>query len=1050
MSKMSSLSAAGHVAMLIGTFSVSCTLCAFTASASEIPTTSVQPLELRDIVTQQEFDITYVSQLPQNADFVEAPSDALGSPEGTDSPTASNEPPGSAPTDPSVETPDSSSLAETTTEDGGVNIPSDSLEDSREPSDPGASTEPGANEGWPPPQTPPPTDDPTPNPNTSANEDQSGGLEIPPASTNNLTGSTDPNGTTSADATQPNDDESASPTNTSSDNKKPANASTLDIEKPDVEPSVNEVATETMVTATRKASVSTSLDVLRGTITIVARDGAFSDSWGVSFELTGPNGTQWAAATRQADGSWAANLSMEGLGSGSISVQAWANRDGAVATLYASATVAIPSTHADLSLAYDSTHATFVVSARNVSCPTGVTFISVGVTAPSGTTQWYRLALQPDGTWSTSVNPAHFGWEAGSYTLVGSICDATWTGRASGTAHSTISFGAENVTGSLESDGRLILKAQGERYAQAWGVSFAVNGSQGTSWVAASRQKDGSWQASLPGGALGSGSVQVTAWANISSVAAFAPASTSVAVPKSQAKLSLSFDPNLQRIVIQATEVTCPTGVTFVSVGLTSPKGTTVWYRLDQQANGSWRAYINPSTFDWQSGSYTIAASICDGSWNGIPASTAVSKLSYGAESLTSATSSDGTKLTVQASGGRYAQAWNVSFQVVSSSKSSWVAGTRQDDGSWILNATPSTWDGGRLTINAYASIGSTTIFLGSTQVTTPSLTASFSCTPQPKNDTVLAVASGGAFASASNVAFEVYNLTENSGSSWYQAQRQSDGSWTASIPADVEGVGTCVATAWATSSGTTKAIDSTRYTYNVVPTIVDEIDLGSGGYNVSYGMSGLKVQRIQQALGIGSFNFPRYLDETVSAVKNFQGRVGLSATGVVDRATWISLGLDEQEWYTLGAYASPVRVSATASASERIEAMINHAKEYLGDPYVWDAAGAPGQGVDCAGLVMQSLYAAGLSTGIINPITHATTGWGDHDASNFYNYGGFTKTSPSERLRGDLIYYGSNSIIDHVAIYLGNDQIIEAYPNNVRINTLWKSTILGVTRVFM
>ena len=42
---------------------------------------------------------------------------------------------------------------------------------------------------------------------------------------------------------------------------------------------------------------------------------------------------------------------------------------------------------------------------------------------------------------------------------------------------------------------------------------------------------------------------------------------------------------------------------------------------------------------------------------------------------------------------------------------------------------------------------------------------------------------------------------------------------------------------------------------------------------------------------------------------------------------------------------------------------MIEVAYEYLdaNTPYIWDYACAPGVGVDCAGLVLQCLYATGM-----------------------------------------------------------------------------------------
>ncbi|MGO4861295.1 C40 family peptidase [Atopobiaceae bacterium Sow4_H2] len=81
--------------------------------------------------------------------------------------------------------------------------------------------------------------------------------------------------------------------------------------------------------------------------------------------------------------------------------------------------------------------------------------------------------------------------------------------------------------------------------------------------------------------------------------------------------------------------------------------------------------------------------------------------------------------------------------------------------------------------------------------------------------------------------------------------------------------------------------------------------------------------------------------------------------------------------------------------------------------------------GVDCVGLVFQCAYACGMDLGEFNPYDHYATGangWHNHDAMNLWNYGKIKKVSLGSRKRGDLIFWKG-----HVAVYLGNDQIIEA-----------------------
>ncbi|MBT1182273.1 RICIN domain-containing protein [Bifidobacterium sp. CP2] len=131
--------------------------------------------------------------------------------------------------------------------------------------------------------------------------------------------------------------------------------------------------------------------------------------------------------------------------------------------------------------------------------------------------------------------------------------------------------------------------------------------------------------------------------------------------------------------------------------------------------------------------------------------------------------------------------------------------------------------------------------------------------------------------------------------------------------------------------------------------------------------------------------------------------------------------------------YASPSRIGMSATREQAVEAMISRAYDYLGTRYVWDYALRPGEGVDCAGLVMQSLYATGMNLGDYNPSAHWYDPYHSHDANNMAGDRRFKSVGLNDRRRGDLLFWPG-----HVAIYLGNDQIIEAWPGQVRTANMW------------
>ena len=102
----------------------------------------------------------------------------------------------------------------------------------------------------------------------------------------------------------------------------------------------------------------------------------------------------------------------------------------------------------------------------------------------------------------------------------------------------------------------------------------------------------------------------------------------------------------------------------------------------------------------------------------------------------------------------------------------------------------------------------------------------------------------------------------------------------------------------------------------------------------------------------------------------------------------------------------------------------INTAYSFLGVPYVW--AGESYDGVDCSGLTMLSYNPAGIY------LTH----------SSRVQYGEGLQVPLSDAQPGDLVFWsedGTQSGIYHVAMYLGDDQMIEAptFGMTVRVTSM-------------
>lgn len=109
---------------------------------------------------------------------------------------------------------------------------------------------------------------------------------------------------------------------------------------------------------------------------------------------------------------------------------------------------------------------------------------------------------------------------------------------------------------------------------------------------------------------------------------------------------------------------------------------------------------------------------------------------------------------------------------------------------------------------------------------------------------------------------------------------------------------------------------------------------------------------------------------------------------------------------------------------ADKIERIIAAASAFKGTPYVW--GGSSNKGIDCSGLVYCGFGSVGIATA--------------RDADQQSQAGRLvaTRWHRSSMRRGDLMYFLSRrGNIHHTAIYLGNDQFLEATDPVVTISSL-------------
>lgn len=134
----------------------------------------------------------------------------------------------------------------------------------------------------------------------------------------------------------------------------------------------------------------------------------------------------------------------------------------------------------------------------------------------------------------------------------------------------------------------------------------------------------------------------------------------------------------------------------------------------------------------------------------------------------------------------------------------------------------------------------------------------------------------------------------------------------------------------------------------------------------------------------------------------------------------WAKIMLDDEEAYVSTDYVRIEEELETAvtmkelmyggGVSDTRVDLVQYAKQFLGNPYVWGGTSLT-NGADCSGFV-QSIY---RKFGVSLPRTSGSQS------------GVGTKVSLADAQPGDLIFYAKGGSVNHVAIYIGNGQIIHA-----------------------
>lgn len=169
----------------------------------------------------------------------------------------------------------------------------------------------------------------------------------------------------------------------------------------------------------------------------------------------------------------------------------------------------------------------------------------------------------------------------------------------------------------------------------------------------------------------------------------------------------------------------------------------------------------------------------------------------------------------------------------------------------------------------------------------------------------------------------------------------------------------------------------------------------------------------------------------------------GESLEVVEEQDDWIKVTLDDETGYISADYAEVKKNLDTAiSMTEllygegvsnvRVE-LCQYAKQFIGNPYVWGGTSLT-KGADCSGFTLSVFKKYGIS------LPHYSVAQSKMGK----------KVSLSEAKAGDLVFYSNGNRVNHVAIYLGNGQVVHASSprTGIKISNVGYRTIHSIRNI--
>lgn len=157
----------------------------------------------------------------------------------------------------------------------------------------------------------------------------------------------------------------------------------------------------------------------------------------------------------------------------------------------------------------------------------------------------------------------------------------------------------------------------------------------------------------------------------------------------------------------------------------------------------------------------------------------------------------------------------------------------------------------------------------------------------------------------------------------------------------------------------------------------------------------------------------------------------------------WVKINVDSDEGYVSSDYVeistellkamTMTEIRYGQGVSDVRVSLVQYATQFVGNPYVWGGTSLT-RGADCSGFVLSVFANYGIS------LPHSSRAQANCGAS----------ISASEAQPGDLFFYSNGGGINHVAIYIGNGQVVHASSpkSGIKISNAYYRTPAKVVRV--